>query len=195
MLYEPGNLAEENAGYLFEQVVLFCTSLGLGSCWLGGTLKKSDFANQLQIKEDEQLRIVSPVGYPAGKTKWLDRLMRSGAGSDHRKSFETLFFDQNFETPLTSQNAGRYETVLQMVRLAPSASNSQPWRIVKSGKQFHFYDHINSRFSAIDLGIALCHFGEICKELRLNGKFEILEDRPLSAKNSRYVISWTELGA
>ncbi|MDL2297463.1 nitroreductase family protein [Bacteroidales bacterium OttesenSCG-928-B11] len=191
LLYEPGLLAEQNAGYLFEQIVLFCTTLNLGTCWLGGTFSRSDFVKHVQIKENEQLRMVSPVGYPAEKTRWLDRLMRKGAGSDHRKPFEKLFFENDFETPLTPEKAGEYAQVLEMVRLAPSASNSQPWRIVKSGNHFHFYDHAKGMFSANDLGIALCHFGETCKELNLKGKFEIVEERKISREyDDHYITSW-----
>jgi nitroreductase len=191
LVYEPGPLAEENAGYLFEQVVLFCTSLGLGTCWLGGTLKKSDFAKQIQIKKDEIFSIVSPVGYPAEKLRFLDKLMRAGAKSDNRKPFETLFFEQNFETPLKMEDAGKYLQPLEMLRLAPSASNSQPWRIIKSDNQFHFYDHVKGRFSTIDLGIGLCHFGEMCKEMNIAGSFEILEENyHPQGKDNQYIISW-----
>lgn len=191
LVYEPGSLAEQNAGYLFEQVVLFCTSLGLGICWLGGTLKKSDFAKQIQINNDDVFSIVSPVGYPAEKLRFLDKLMRAGAKSDSRKAFETLFFNANFEMPLKPEDAGKYQEPLEMLRLAPSASNSQPWRVIKSDNQFHFYDHVKGRFSGIDIGIGLCHFQEMCKEMNISGSFEIVEENyHPQGKDNQYVISW-----
>lgn len=191
LVYEPGPLAEQNAGYLFEQVVLFCTSLGLGTCWLGGTLKKSDFAKQIQIKKNEIFSIVSPVGYPGEKMRFLEKLMRAGAKSNNRKPFETLFFDNKFEIPLKPENAHKYYEPLEMMRLAPSASNSQPWRVIKSNNRFHFYDHIKSRFSAIDIGIGLCHFREMCKKMNIIGDFEILENNYFpQIENNQYVISW-----
>lgn len=33
--------------------------------------------------------------------------------------------------PLEKEEAGNYEAALEMVRIAPSASNKQPWRILK----------------------------------------------------------------
>ena len=52
-----------------------------------------------------------------------------------------------------------------MVRLGPSATNSQPWRIVLCGNTVHFYEKQNKGMSSgdwdvqkIDMGIALCHF-------------------------------------
>lgn len=192
LLYKKGTLAEENAGYLFEQVILYCTSLGLGTCWLGGTFNRSNFADAVKMEDDELLQIVSPVGYSADKARWLDKLMRKSAGSDNRKSFENLFFDKTFATPLSPKDAGKYLKVLEMVRKAPSASNSQPWRIVKeSDGCFHFYDSINKRFSPIDMGIALCHFQETCQELGIFGKFKLLSQQNIS-KDKRYAISWIE---
>ena len=61
------------------------------------------------------------------------------AGSDGRLAWERLFFDQAFGTPLTREAAGEYATPLEMVRLGPSASNKQPWRIVREGGAWHFY--------------------------------------------------------
>lgn len=191
LIYEPGVLAEENAGYLFEQTVLFCTSLGLGTCWLGGTFKKNDFSERLTIKEDEQFRIVSPVGYPAEKRTFLERVMRKGAGSDKRRAFEELFFERNFETPLHAEGVGKYREPLEMMRLAPSAGNAQPWRVLMSDEKIHFYDAVHSGFSAIDMGIGLCHFEMVCKELNIAGQFEVLKgiDIHENSKN-RYVVSW-----
>ena len=54
-------------GYSLEKVILYCTSLGLGTVWLGGTFNKGNFAKAVNLKENEILPIVSPVGYEGGK--------------------------------------------------------------------------------------------------------------------------------
>ena len=191
LIYENGPLAEENAGYLFEQVILFCTGLGLGTCWLGGTLRQSDFAKHTRLKENEILRIVSPVGYPAGKKRLLERVMRAGAGSDNRKPFGALFFGVGFGIPMKMEMTGAYRQPLEMLRLAPSANNSQPWQVVATEGFFHFYYQDKSRFSPIDLGIALCHFGETCRELGVAGRFEVLPPGSMPVdKGSYYGVSW-----
>ena len=68
-----------------------------------------------------------------------------------------------------------------MVRLAPSASNRQPWRIIagRSRKDFHFFlertpGYNNNRFvksdlQRVDMGIAMCHFELAMKESGFNG--------------------------
>lgn len=44
--------APEALGYEFEQLVLYAASLGLGTCWLGGTFNRSAFASQIDMKEN-----------------------------------------------------------------------------------------------------------------------------------------------
>lgn len=176
------------AGYLFEELILYCTQLKLGTCWLGASFKSKDFLAQIELNEKERLAIISPVGYPGEKRTTIDSLMRAGAGSNRRKPFESLFFNHTFKDSLTPDETGKYKTPLEMVRLAPSGSNKQPWRIVKERHIFHFYHQV-SRFSLNDLGIALCHFELTCKELHLTGKYSIQENVP-QTKGLEYVISW-----
>lgn len=191
LLYEEGFMAEQAAGYLFEQAVLRATQMGLGTCWLGGTFNKKDFVANTDLRSGELLRIVSPVGYPA-KRKLTEKIMRAGAGSDSRKPFGNIFFNGGFDAPLLKENAGRYLQPLEMVRLAPSASNTQPWRVILDGETLHFYYHRDaSRFSTIDMGIALCHFEQTCVELGVPGRYEALPDMdvPDGGKN-KYAVSW-----
>lgn len=54
-------------------------------------------------------------------------------GADTRFPFETLSFRNTFQEPLFPESAGRFRDALEMVRLAPSAGNKQPWRIVICG--------------------------------------------------------------
>lgn len=188
LIHCEGPMAEQGAGYMFEEAVLKCTQMGLGTCWLGGTVNRSDFIRQAGLKEGEQLLLVSPVGYPAEKRRLMERMMRSGAGSDSRKPFGELFFARDFSRPLNEEQAGIYLEPLEMVRLAPSASNSQPWRIITEGESIHFYEKKGGRFSGFDLGIAMCHFESACREQGIKGRFENIKRNP--AEGHTYVISW-----
>jgi len=193
LAYEESDMAEYAVGYVFEQVVLYCTELGLGTCWIGGTFKHKDFAEQIWIKPNEKLRIISPLGYGLGKSRLLESIMRGMVKSDKRKPFETIFFSMNFSSPLREIDAGKFLKPLQMLRLSPSASNTQPWRVVKEYDCFHFYYNASaSRFSAIDMGIALCHFEQTCIEIGLPGcltvKSEMISER--IEKGCCYAMSW-----
>lgn len=188
LIGEKGLMSEVGAGYMFEQVILHCTELELGTCWLGGTLKRDDFLKQIRLSDNEELIVISPVGYKREKRTLLESIMRAGAGSDKRKPFGSLFFNSTFETPLTETDAGDYKIPLEMLRLAPSGSNKQPWRVVMKDNAFHFYLHAG-RFSANDMGIAFCHFELTCNELHLKGYFERMPDVS-SSNDVEYVISW-----
>ena len=190
LVYEKAPFAETAAGYLFEQVVLFCTGLNLGTCWLGGSFSRSDFKKQIQLKPNEQLRIVSPVGYASDKKRFLEKyIVRSDKNSASRKPFGELFFENDFNNSLSETAAGIFSTPLEMVRLSPSANNKQEWRVLLDDKALHFYKKPYPMFDSIDMGIALCHFELTCKELGIEGKFEILKAFPENDK-LKYVISW-----
>lgn len=68
-------------------------------------------------------------------------------GADTRFPFETLSFRNTFQEPLLPKSAGRFRDALEMVRLAPSAGNKQPWRIV-------ICDGADTAFFAGDPGIS-----------------------------------------
>jgi hypothetical protein len=59
---ERQSKAMEDYGYCMERNILKATSLGLGTCRLGGTFKRSGFADKIGIKENELLPAISPVG-------------------------------------------------------------------------------------------------------------------------------------
>jgi nitroreductase len=190
LIYEEAPFAGTAAGYMFEEAVLFCTGLGLGTCWLGGTFSRGNFKKQIQLHKKEKLKIVSPVGYSSDRKSFLEKyLVNADKNHTSRKPFGELFFDKSFDNPLTETNANTYFTPLEMVRLAPSASNKQEWRVLLDDKGLHFYKKHYLTFDSIDIGIALCHFELSCKELGIEGKFEVLKDFPVNNK-IEYVISW-----
>ncbi len=188
-------------GYCFEQLVLYATSLGIGTCWLGGTFSRTSFAKAVGLTGNEILTIVSPVGYPAVKKSLVEKIMYKGAGSKNRMNWTELFFDKVFEKTLHSENAGVYKLPLEMVRLAPSASNKQPWRVVKDGVHYHFYLKKAPGYSKlpgfdiqkVDMGIAMCHFELTAAEAGLKGIWEdtggigSVGDK---GKGMEYITSW-----
>ena len=86
-----------------------------------------------------------------------------------------------------------------MLRLAPSAKNKQPWRVVFDGNGFHFiqlYSHGDNDGSGqemhrIDMGIAISHFHLIAESENLSGYFKTFEklDFPLP-EGASYITSW-----
>ncbi len=195
----------EDYGYLMEHAVLFATDLGLGTCWLGGTFYKSSFARKIALAAGEVMPAVAAIGYMAEVGRF-GRLIRKSAGSDLRLPGESLFFDERFEEPLTPGRAGVCAEPLEMVRLAPSASNKQPWRIVRLGDAWHFFLQRTKGYGKeslvfrllhladlqrVDMGIAMCHFELTARELGLTGRWVIDEpDIKRPDKGMEYTVSW-----
>jgi nitroreductase len=195
----------EDFGYLMEQLVLFATDLGLGTCWLGGTFNRSRFADKISLQDGETVPSVVSVGYIAQKPRALDAVIRLGAGSHARLPWQRLFFEREFGAPLSREAAGRYATPLEMVRLGPSASNRQPWRIIRDGQAWHFYlqrtrgYRMGTRLSPfptadlqrVDMGIAMCHFALTARELGLAGRW-VLDEPDLEKPDdlTDYTASW-----
>lgn len=204
---EAGPLKMEALGYQMEMAVLEAAAVGLGTCWLGGTFNRGQFANAISLKESEVLPIVIPFGYATDKDGLLGGMIRNIAGSNQRKSWNELFFKGSLSLgselgqPLTMAESGAYQSVLEMVRVAPSASNKQPWRIIKDGKQWHFLlSHTKGygvgagyEIQRVDMGIAVCHFELAAKVNGLSGTWEQVD---LSGQEKRddlsYIISWCE---
>jgi nitroreductase len=175
----------EDFGWQMERLILLATDLGLGTCWLGGTFTKSSFARKISSRPEELIPAVASIGYIARKPRQIDRLIRRGAQGDRRFGWERLFFKEQFGVNLPRQEAGEYALPLEMVRLAPSASNRQPWRVICQGACWHFYlrrtpgyreGMLNRLFTQadlqrIDMGIAMCHFDLTSRELGLAGEW------------------------
>ena len=176
-----------SAGFRFERVVLRACKIGLGTCWIAATFKGSDFERGQSWPDGETLKIISPVGIPASKSI-LEKITRFTAGSNNRKPFEKLFFDGGFDKPLSPDS--RYGEALEMLRLAPSSTNSQPWRALVDGDNVHFYYKPKSKASVLDCGIGFCHFYETEKFYKRTGEFYKDLTAPVPHDNWKYLYSY-----
>ena len=175
------------AGFQFEQVVLKAWQLGLGTCWIAGTFKGSQFDEREKWPQGESLKIICPVGVPE-KPRFLEKMMRFSVGSNNRKPFSDLFFQDDFKKSLNTDN--KFSEALEMLRLAPSSTNSQPWRVLVNGDKVLFYYKPKSPASVLDTGIGICHFYETDKFNGFNGTFEKESNSPLPREDWRYLISY-----
>lgn len=192
-------MALEALGYELEAVILYLAHLGLGTCWLGGTFNRKGFAKAMNIEEDEIFPIITPYGYAATKKHMKEIVMRKMIKADQRKEWNHLFYINDFQSPLTKEKAGELEVPLEMVRLGPSASNKQPWRILIKDNACHFYEYKQPGYSAsfpydiqrVDMGIAAAHFDFSVKEKGLKGYFDTECEPELELPDHmEYVFSW-----
>jgi hypothetical protein len=187
-------------GYAMERNILEATAMGLGTCWLGGTFNRSGFARRMQIQENEIVPAITPVGYPKEEKSALERLFRFSIGADKRKTWNELFFDGLIDHPLSTREAASYADALECVRLAPSAANRQPWRILKEAHKpiFHFlltrsigYDMLfGISLQDVDMCIALSHFEAAANATGLKGQWSV-NNSPPDTGGMEYIATWT----
>ncbi len=192
-----GPMAEAAFGYAFEAFILYAVSLGVGTVWIAGTMDRPAFERAMELADGEMMPAVTPLGYPAKKRSLRDAAMRRAIRADSRLPFESLFFNGSFDAPMSPEGAGVYREALEAVRLAPSAVNKQPWRIVRqSGDVFHFYKKPSLPSDArgdvqkLDLGIALAHFVLALEVQGVAGEVFEAEPALYGKENEEYLFSW-----
>ncbi|MGD0589649.1 MAG: nitroreductase family protein [Bacteroidota bacterium] len=200
----PKNL--EDYGYLLEHAILAATDIGLGTCWLGGTFTKSSFAKKITLRNEETIPAVIATGYIAEK-KGNNGKIRRYLSANRRLPMEQLFFADTFGNPLTIEATGAYAHMLEMVRWAPSASNKQPWRIIRIDDAWHFYLQRTKGYGKgtllfnilrladlqrVDMGIAMCHFELTARALGLNGHWANKDPQIKTPENTEYTVSWID---
>jgi nitroreductase len=200
----PSDYHLEDYGYLLEKIILYTTSLGLGTCWLGGTFTKSRFAKQINLNKNEQIPAVVSIGEIDSPQQQRKGLISRTARSHKRLPWQSLFFNESESVPLKPDEVGEFATPLEMVRLAPSASNKQPWRVIYTNNTWRFYlqrtpgyqnDPIK-RFlglcdlQRLDMGIAMCHFDLTTKALGFKGKWLVEETAKQPHPLGQYLASW-----
>jgi hypothetical protein len=203
----PGEKNMEDYGFAMENIILHATGLGLGTCWLGGSFDRSRFARKINISPDECVPAVAALGHKADKRRVFDSTVRLIAGSSKRKPFCDLFFERDFEHPLAPEQCGPFAVPLEMVRIGPSASNKQPWRIIRDAHPtvFHlflqrtknYYENNRRMFGVmdiqrIDMGIAMCHFETACRETGIAGAWAVKPPQGINLPpRTSYVATWS----
>lgn len=195
---KKGKFADVAFGYSFEQIVLFAQQEGIATVWIAGTMNRGAFEQAVELQPDEIMPAVTPLGYEA-KMSLKETMMRKGVKADLRHAFSEIFFQEDFQTPLEEDGSAVCKA-LEMVRLAPSAVNKQPWRAVVSGNTVHFFEHKDKGYDQgekgdlqkVDVGIGLAHFDLMMKDQGISGTItEKDPGLPLPA-DTEYIISWVQ---
>src|SRR4030043_227302 len=140
--YEPRPVPEEkplfmvNMGFRMEQMILFATGQGLGTCWIGGLFIEERIGTFLGLEKDERVIALTPIGYP--DTSFYGRIFYrlfflGSPDSRKRKSLEQIAFGSEWASPLDTRDSELLEA-LECARLAPSWVNVQPWRFLVNGR-------------------------------------------------------------
>jgi nitroreductase len=201
-----GEFACVDFGYALEGIILRATELGLGTCWIGGVFDRGAILRILGAGKGEFAPAISPLGRAADGRSVRDQLIRRSAGSDGRKPSSELFFAADSGGEWTAlEDQGDWSPVLEAVRLGPSASNKQPWRLIldrrEGGKgrlhlvmqEDRLYNNMLGavKLQELDMGIAMRHVEVAARDAGLAGSWRRLEAAPVAVVGSqRYVASW-----
>jgi Nitroreductase len=132
-----------NAGFLLQQIDLYLSASNIASCWLGMAKPSKQVP---QLKDDLEFVIMLAFG------NTMETLHRVETSQFKRKSMSAI---SNIVA----------DKLLEPARLAPSASNTQPWffsgspdLITVSREKLNLIKApLYGKFNQIDIGIALCH--------------------------------------
>lgn len=141
--YAPvGDEGLMNVGFMYQQLDLYLQSRGLGTCWVGlgtpvDTIHKPP--------EGMKLAVMMAFGHP-------DNAPERTAEADFKRRKMADISDVPDDR-------------LEPARLAPSATNSQPWDFLHEGDAIHVYREklalikarTHGRMNLIDMGIMLAH--------------------------------------
>jgi nitroreductase len=184
-------------GYAMEHIVLKATELGIGTCWAG--YFDPHVIEGIKIKEDQTIPAIILIGYPAEERTIKEKIARFAIRASKRHNWNKLFFVEDFSSTLSRETAEPYAEALELLRLAPSAGNTQPWRIVKDRNKhtYHFFKKVvnpgyeRKKLHDMDIGIAMCHFELGAAKNGLNGKWERINPQSLAlSKNIIYMTTW-----
>ena len=126
-----------NAAYIYEQVVIYMTSLGIGTCWATSVSPKDK-----DESDGTRWSAVIAFGRPASGDGWRN------PGDVKRKAL--------------SEISDQADERLEAARIAPSSMNNQPWYFRHAGDEVEVYCKKQGFMkkwmvsqNRVDMGIAL----------------------------------------
>lgn len=170
-----------NAGYVTEQISLYMTTKGIGSCYLGMVKRK-----EKTIQEDDtSYDYVLTLAFGEGEAE----VYRNVEKTKRLPLEDVAIYKENVKKNMKALvNAGR---------MAPSSMNNQPWKFVVYNSRIHLFCKKNSFLTRvlkdlkqIDMGVCIAHLLVAAEELWIDCKMVYMEN--ISNKNFQkyeYVVS------
>jgi nitroreductase len=173
---EAKELYKTNVGFVLQQMDLYFSSIGLGSCWLGIPQPTKE------VMESSNLEFVILISF--GNSK--ETLYRTDVSQFKREALSKI------------TNIEGADELLEPVRLAPSAVNQQNWYFAGTKNLIQAYSSkssflrsiVGGSYFPVNVGIALCHLQIAAEHLGRKTKFVFggsIDTNP--PKNREYVAT------
>jgi len=176
-----------NAGFILQQLDLFLSANNIGSCWFGLARPSGEISK----KSDLSYAITLAFGEAD------ERIHRKKISQFKRKSIEEI---REF---MAGKEAAAYEwqkeidNILEAARLAPSATNNQPWYFRAEPDKIHIYQEkpglvkriFYKKMNKIDMGIVMAHLWLAAEHFAKEAEFNFYEEEKHCADASMSYIS------
>lgn len=144
---------ESKVGYYGEAFILEATTLGVATCWVGGTFSKSKVVQHVILDTDEKIFCITPLGYSSDLLTQSEKMLKMLVGSDRRKTMDKIC-----RSCVSEETPDWFLSGVESARLAPSAMNRQPWQFRMMNGKAVVSSKDKGVFSRLDCGIAMLHF-------------------------------------
>lgn len=168
-----------NSGYLMQQLNLFLSSKGLGTCFLG--IAKPKKSNIAIMKYDYVITLAF------GKT--AESPYRDSSAANRLPEKDVVVYKEDVSSEI--------KQMITAARLAPSSMNSQPWRFVVYQNRIHVFCKKNVLLTValghtkmVDMGIMLANLLLAAEELWVDvslTKSDVIKHKQL--KNNDYILT------
>lgn len=142
---------KEKVGYYGEFIMLEAVSLGLGTCWVGGSYNKKKCIDALELNNDEELVCIIVLGNVKENKSLKEKII--GYVGSKKPSFDELLLECDIDTPEWVKSG------ISEAMLAPSARNLRTVGYsYRKGELSSFIIDKKSNYEEIDIGISMAHF-------------------------------------
>ncbi|GIQ87908.1 hypothetical protein KIPB_010049, partial [Kipferlia bialata] len=159
------------AGLLGEMLILKAASLGVHTCWIGGTVRKAEVLKNIAPDGEWTVCFITPLGTPETQPEGLPKRRRKDVAKMVTKD----------------RDLSEWETrAVEAMHNAPSAMNRQPWAMSVEEGSITLREEGKGKNGVmtkrLDAAIALAH---VLAQLSADGKMttvETVSDLPLVVK-------------
>ena len=177
----PGAAAA--AGYTAEGAVLEATALGFATCWIGGGVRRKEVETLLGLQSHEHVYSISALGYASDHDTLGERATAGMVRARTRKTLDVI-------APGCTDWPEWALAGVTAARIAPSATNRQPWRFAftphpdspDEGAVRIFFEGTDTPVISkrLDCGIAMLHFELGARAAGASGRWRLLDGKDVA---------------
>ena len=176
---EAKDAYKTNIGFMLQQMDLYFSATGIGSCWLGIPQPIKE------VTESSSLEFIILMSF--GNSR--ETLHRTSVSQFKRKPLSEI------------TNIEGADELLEPARLAPSAVNLQNWYFTGDKNLIHAYSSKSGFFRSIvggsyfpvNMGIAICHLQLAAEHLGWKTKIMFEEERDKNPPKDREYVASLEI--